>query len=493
MSNPNIKNEKTGLSKSLYIRGLQCHKSLYLQKYHPELRDELAADLLMRFSQGHEVGELAQNLFPGGVLVTSGDYTLPEQLSMTENALASGATIIYEAAVEHDGVMARADIIKKTRGRWNLYEVKSSTDLKDVYLDDVAMQYNLLSKSGLHVGKAHVIHINNEYVRQGDINVNELFKIVDVTEAVLGLQDKVEKEIKELKKMLSGPEPDIDIGEHCEDPYDCDFMGHCWKNIPEDSVFSLKGRGVNRYDLYRKGTIKLADIPLEILNAAQRLQVAAHIDGKSRVDKASVKKFLDSLWYPIVFLDFETYTTAVPAYDGIRPYQQVPFQFSIHIIEKEGAEPEHFEYLGDPTTDSREELLQNLLRIIPKKSCVVAYTSFEKTILNSLGAWFPTKQKLLQQIVDNIRDLAEPFRRKVVYKPEMKGSYSIKYVLPSLVSDLKYSDCEIQNGGMAVEAYFKLRNRPEESEKAAIRKALLDYCKLDTYAMVKILDRLRSV
>ena len=139
---------------------------------------------------------------------------------------------------------------------------------------------------------------------------------------------------------------------------------------PEDSVFSLKGRGVNTFDLYRQGTIRLADIPLEILNGSQRLQVAAHIDGKSRVDKANVKQFLDLLWHPMVFLDFETYTTAVPAYDGIRPYQQVPFQFSIHIIGKKGAEPEHFEYLGDPTIDSREELLQNLLRIIPKKSWI---------------------------------------------------------------------------------------------------------------------------
>ena len=185
--------------------------------------------------------------------------------------------------------------------------------------------------------------------------------------------------------------------------------------------------------------------------------------------------------------------SSVPAYDGIRPYQQVPFQFSIHIIEKEGTEPEHFEYLGDATIDSREELLQSLLRIIPQKACVVVYTSFERAILRSLGEWFPKKQKMLELITENIRDLAEPFRRKAVYKPDMKGSYSIKYVLPSLVSDLKYSDCEIQNGGMAVDAYFKLRNQPEESEKVAIRKALLDYCRLDTYAMVRILDCLRSI
>ncbi len=281
MSETNIEHQKTGLSKSLYIRGLQCHKSLYLQKYHPELRDELSTDLLMRFSQGHEVGELAQELFPGGVLATSSDYELPEQLCMTEDALASGATILYEAAIEHDGVMARADIIKKTRGRWNLYEVKSSTDVKDVYLDNVAIQYNLMSKAGLPVGKAHVIHINNEYERHGDINLSELFTIVDVTKAVLGLQEKVEKEIKKMKKMLTGSEPVIDIGEHCKDPYGCDFMGHCLKHLPEDSVFSLKGRGVNTFDLYRQGTIRLADIPLEILNGSQRLQVAAHIDGKS--------------------------------------------------------------------------------------------------------------------------------------------------------------------------------------------------------------------
>ncbi len=493
MSESNTIKLKTGLSKSLYIKGLQCYKALYLLKYHPELGDDPSADVMMRFSWGHEVGELAQRLFPGGVIVTSSDYRMSEQLSMTKKAIESGIEVLYEAAFEHDGVMARADIMKKEDGKWNLYEVKSSTSITDVYLDDVSLQYNIVSKSGMPVGKAHVIHINDKYIRCGDLNINDFFTIVDVTKETLVLQSKVDDEITKMKSMLSGSEPIIDIGKHCMTPYACNFKRHCWKHIPEDSIFSLAGGRVDLFDLYRKGTIKLADIPLTLLSTAQKLQVSAHIDGKSRFDRYAVKNFLDTLWYPMAFLDFETYTPVVPAYDGIRPYRQVPFQFSVHIVDKEGAEPKHFEYLGDPAQDSREELLNELLQTIPADACVIVYTSFEKTILKYLGDWFPVNKNGLMQICDNIRDLAEPFRNKFIYNPDMKGAYSIKCVLPSLVPELNYDGLEIRNGGMAMDAYFTLRNDSEKTDKSEIRQALLDYCKLDTYAMVRILDRLRSM
>ncbi len=485
----------TYLSKSLFIRGLQCHKSLYLHKYHPDLKDEISEEQETLFQSGVNVGIYAQKLFPGGVEILFDNVSLSKQIKRTMIEIENGAKVIYEAAFSYDNVFVKVDILRKSRGKWEIYEVKGSTGVKDVHYDDIAVQYYVLKGSGLSVSKAFLVHINNQYVRQGEIEVDKLFTIQDFSNDVIEKQKSIKNEIDKMRRMLKSQEPNIDIGEHCTDPYDCDFCGYCWKHIPEKSVFNLKGAGPNKFDLYRQGIIRLEDIPRDILPQSQRIQLEGTLDKKNITNKAAVKEFLDTLWFPICFLDFETtFMVPIPMYDETRPYQQVPFQYSLHYLEKENAELQHYEYLAPAHVDPRKELLDKLLKEIPENACVLVYNkTFEIGVLNNLAKWFPEYFDQIKNIILNIRDLMIPFRRKDIYRWEMEGSYSIKYVLPALVPELSYDDMEISDGGIASNSWLSMRDLEDLDATERIRKALLEYCKLDTLGMVKIIEKLKTV
>jgi hypothetical protein len=374
------------LSKSLYTRGLQCHKSLYLYKYRPELLGEPAPELEALWKSGHEVGDLARMLFPGGVVVPFDGLTKDEQLAKTREEIDRGTKAIYEATFSFDDVFVKADIIVRNRGYWDLYEVKSSTSVKEHHWDDVAVQYYVLSGCGLPVNKAYLVHINNGYVREGDIVPEELFVLQDITGIVREKQSSIPDTLAGMRALLLGKMPKIDIGPHCEDPYECDFMDFCWQHVPEDSVFSLRGRGIDPWELYRQGVIKLQDVPLDSLNLMQRMQVEYFLDRKSHADPAKIREFLKKIRYPVCFLDFETFGSGIPLFDGTRPYQQVPFQYSLHRIDAEGEALRHFEYLAQPDVDPRKEIAERLVTEIPFGACVIAYNmGFEKRILRGWG------------------------------------------------------------------------------------------------------------
>ena len=447
------------------------------------------------FRCGTDVGIYAQKLFPDGVEILWDDNSLSNQIKRTKAEIENGAKVIYEAAFSYDNIFVKVDILCKEKGEWEIYEVKGSTGVKPVYYDDVAIQYYVLKGSGLPVSKAFLVHINNQYVRQGEIEVDKLFIKQDLTIEVIDKQEFVETEINKMRKMLKNAKPIIDIGEHCTDPYDCDFYGHCWQHIPEDSVFNLGGNKSNKFDLYRQGIIHLEDIPRSILSRNQRIQLDGTLYKKNITNRAGIKEFLDTLWYPICFLDFETtFMVPIPMFNETRPYQQVPFQYSLHYLESENAELQHYEYLALAHADPRKELLENLLNKIPENACVLVYNkSFETGILNGLAKWFPEYSNQIGNIIRNIRDLMIPFRRKDVYRWELEGSYSIKYVLPALVPELSYDEMEISDGGMASNAWLSMWELEDSSEIEKIRNALLEYCKLDTLGMVKIIEKLKTI
>jgi hypothetical protein len=476
------------LSKSRYMKGLQCHKSLWLTTHKPELREESEATS-QAFVQGHKVGELAQDKFPGGVLITFDDLTFDEQLQRTQTAL-SKAKIIYEAAFMHNGVFVKADIMRKVRGGWELYEVKGSSKVKDIYLDDTAIQYHVITGTGLKVTKAFVVHLNTGYRRDGDLELDKLFTRHDVTTEVLMRQAEVKKEIVRQKWMLQGNIPEIGIGPWCSDPYECDFSCHCWKDVPGDSVFDLAGIGVDTFELYEQGVEKLIDIPLSMLKGNQLQQVKVALSTKMAVNKTGLRQFLDTLRYPLYFLDFETFMDGIPPYDGMKPFQQVPFQYSLHWQKEAGGTLYHTEYLARPGIDPREEIAERLLKDIPKSACVLAYwKSFEAGRIKELAELFPTRKKRLLSIVDNMVDLIEPFKARHLYSWKQKGSHSIKAVLPAFVKGMTYDDMEIGDGGAAMEAYRQMCGCAEKpKELAKVRKDLLEYCKQDTLAMVKLLE-----
>ncbi|MFC1731456.1 DUF2779 domain-containing protein, partial [candidate division KSB1 bacterium] len=314
------------LSKSKYLRGWQCHKSLYLDKQHPELRDEISEGQEAVFAKGHQVGYYAQQLFPGGVVVGMGDFkNIRASVALTQELIHQNTPVIYESAFEFDGNINYMDILVKSENGWKAYEVKGSTQLKEYYLQDIAFQFYVITHSGLELEDIYLVHINNEYIRQGELDIQKLFTIISVKDQVIAMQDEIRDRINKLKQMLSQSIPAIDIGPYCEDPYPCDFYGHCWKHIPEYSVFDIGNLWTSKkFDLYYKGIVELKDIPEDTpLNDNQWMQVECEINGESIIDKAKLREFKKQFQYPLYFLDFETFQPAIPLYDNSKPYQQI--------------------------------------------------------------------------------------------------------------------------------------------------------------------------
>lgn len=481
------------LSKSLYLKGLRCYKSLYLNKYHPELRDDPHRALRTRKRNNEKVSHFARQLFPGGVKIPAGEKTYSDAPGRTVEEIRNGATTLYDSAFMHEGIIVSVDILHWGRKGWEIFEVKDAARVKDLYIEDVAIQYFVLRGSLLPVAKARVIYINRDYVRNGRINARDLFTIRDITEEVQKRQAFVASETERQKRILEGPLPDGDIGRHCESLEDCGFKRYCWRHIPEDSVFSLRGKGVDKLALYRRGIVHLKDVPIGEMPRNQKLQAIATLKRKNFINREGVKDFLESIWYPVCFLDFETFMDPIPPFPGTLPYQQIPFQFSLHYREDEKADIDHHQFLAQPSTDPRKTVALKLLDEIPDQACVLVYgRSFEKEILRNMESWFPRLGEKIKTVIGNIVDLAVPFRRRDVYFWEMRGSTSIKAVLKALEPDLGYEGMEISDGCAAMEAYYAMCLSEDRREIEGLRSALLAYCRLDTLAMVKILDKLRG-
>jgi hypothetical protein len=489
------------ISKSRYVDCLQCPKKLWLRTNNPELADEMDQK---PFIIGHQVGNIAMSLFPGGTLVhfnADDPDNIANMISRTKELIDAGEAIIYEAAFDLDGLLAIADILVERDDGYHIYEVKSSTKVKDINIDDASFQYHVITNNGLRVAKANIVIINNEYIRVGDLEIQRLFSINDVTDKVILKQFEVVNNIEKAFEILSLKEhPQMDIGLHCNKPYVCQFVGHCWSHIPTPSVFDIQQlRKRRKFDYYYSGVITFEDLirnPLD-LNAKQRLQISSYVDNSIHINPDMIKRFLDKLYYPLVFLDFEKYQPSIPEFDYTKPFGQVVTQFSVHIIEEEGSEIKHFEYLADENNDPRRPVAEELLKAIPKNACVLAFNkSFEKDRIEDLADLFLDLKNELESINNRLLDLMDPFKDMDYYQKEMNGSYSIKAVLPALFPDdpeLSYENLgTIKNGSEAMNAFPKLRSMTVE-ERERTRKDLLEYCKLDTLAMVKIWERLKQV
>lgn len=477
------------LSKSTYLRGHQCLKRLWLHKKKPHLRDEISAQQEAIFEQGTSVGELAQQLFPGGKNATPENYyNWKPSFEQTKKWIDEGEEVIYEAAFNYGNVMAALDILVKRKGEWHAIEVKSSTSVHDYHLTDASLQYWLMNLCGVTPAKFFLMHINNEYVRQGDLDINELFHLEDITTEVKALQSQVQSYLTDCFDILKKKnEPQISIGPHCFDPFTCDFKGHCWKHIPEYSVFDITRISNKAWDLHDKGIHRITDIPVDYpLSATQQTQVKGEKSREEVFDKHAIQDFLNQWMFPLYFLDFETMGPAVPLYDDTRPYQQYPFQYSLHVLARNG-EIQHYEFLGDGETDPRRILAETMIRQLGQNGSIVTYNmGFEKGKIKDLMETFPFLKEPFEKINNRIVDLMTPFRKQWCYSPEMRGSASIKKVLPALVPNLSYQDLEIQEGGSASTIYQTMCEGTFNGNLEETRQHLLEYCKLDTWAMVEI-------
>lgn len=487
------------LSKSTFIRGLQCEKSLYLYKHHYKLKDPTPSSLQAVFDQGTNIGILAQELFPNGVDASpENHFKMVESVGKTLKFIFQGESIIYEATFQYNNVLAALDILVKDEEGWKAYEVKSSTKVSDTYIKDAAIQYYTITNSGIDLKDISIVHINNQYTREGALDIYQLFTIESVYDQVLEFLPRIPNEVRRLKNVIESPEvPNVDIGNHCSDPYDCDFRGTCWKHIPDYSIFNISRLNKDKkFDLYDQGVITLDEIDLGQmdLNPNQVLQVQSEINGTSHIDSDEIRNFTNGLKYPLYYLDFETIGPPVPKYDGSRPYQQLVFQYSLHIQEAPTSELEHCEYLADPSQDPRIGFIKQLIHDCGSSGDILVYNiGFEKGKLKDLIDVFPEYSNELLGIVNRLKDLMIPFQQKWYYTPEMRGSYSIKYVLPALVPELSYNDLDIKEGGAASNTFLSMVNGTFEGDVEETRRQLLEYCELDTFAMVKILETLKSI
>ncbi len=492
-------------SKSKYCGLWQCPKIAWLRKYKP---DEITVDgsVLSRMEAGNIVGDLAMELFGDFVEVTAyigENIDLSKMIENTKTEMEKGSPVICEASFDFNGLYCAVDILRKDGDGWAIYEVKSSThEDKQVYAADVAYQKYVLENCDVNVTGTYLVCINNEYVFDGTLDIHELFKIADISEGVFFESANIKTNLNVAELILKSPdEPPIDLSTACNNPYRCSFWNYCSRHIPDPSVFDLYRMNFSKkIDFYKKGKIRYEDLILDenITNEKQLRQLSFYLkDQGTYIDKAGIGEFLDTLSYPIYFLDFETIQPVIPEYIGTKPYSQIPFQYSLHYIEKDGGELKHKEFLAEPGTDPRRALAERLCEDIPMNVCVTAYNkAFECTRIKELAVAFPDLAEHLLNIEQNIKDLLVPFQSGYYYNKAMGGSFSIKSVLPAIFPDdpaLDYHNLEqIHNGGEAMSIFPKIKDMPKE-EQETTRHNLLKYCELDTYAMVKVWEELRRV
>jgi hypothetical protein len=486
------------LSKSSFIRGVQCEKHLYLYKYHYNEMDKPSEMQKAIFKRGTDVGKLAQQLYPGGIDASpKTQFEYDNAVKVTKALLEKKQNIIYEASFNFSDVLSVADIVVNEKSGLNVYEVKSSTSISQTYIRDAALQYWVISNCGYKINDFSITYINNQYIRKGNLELDKLFITESVLKQILPLQKWVEEKVNRFKVVLNQKEiPKVDIGEHCYDPYICGFYEYCRKHIPVNSIFDLSGLQLNRkYDLYRSGIVKLEDVPDDAkLSKNAKLQLEVYKSKKDLIDKKAIKEFLSDLNYPIYFMDFESFQPAVPMFDNSKPYMQIPFQYSLHCKENKKSKIKHFEFLAETGNDPRIKFIENLLRDTKSEGDILTYNkSFEILRLKEIAEAFPKFKKEIEERINRIKDLMLPFQKKYYYTNNMHGSYSIKYVLPALIPELSYENLEINEGGLASIAFESLYYETDLMRVADIRTNLLEYCKLDTFAMVKLLEKLESL
>jgi hypothetical protein len=479
------------LSKSKILAGWQCQKRLWLSVHDPG-KGHITPSMERAFQVGHEVGDLARRLFPGGVLIGH-DQELSKALEDSARVAARpGPFTLYEGTFRHEGVLIRADVlIRNEDGRVRLVEVKSSTSVKPVNHVDCAVQAWVLAGNGLPPDVVELAHIDNRFVYPGHDDYAGLLVCADLTDKIRSMLDNVPDWIATDRGMLKGPIPDIRIGPQCRNPYDCEFLPFCTPPQPDYPVGRLPGGGKVVWELIEAGVDDIREIPpgrltSEIQEWVREVTVAGIPDLKPAAAEA-----IAALGWPRYYFDFETVNFAVPLWAGTRPYQALPFQWSCHVQHPDGR-LEQRGWLASGEGPPMRECAETLLAALGEEGPVIVYTSFEKGVLETLAGLFPELTDRLQAVAERLYDL-HPLTRANYYHPDMRGSWSIKAVLPTVAPELDYESIgEIREGMAASDAFLELMDPDLPPERrAAVRQALTGYCALDTLAMVRLAEALQ--
>jgi len=490
------------LSKSRYVTGLQCPKILWMNEHMPEWFDESVLDE-GRLEAGNVVGDLAMGYYGEFVEVEFDEHGFEAMAERTRELLEAGVRVICEATFIHDDNFCMADILLVEDDGLRIVEVKSTTKVEDYHLDDASYQLWVIESLGYDVKSVGLMHLDKGYRREGEIDLQALFAVEDITDEARRRARSVPLNIERIRRRAgSEGEPETRMGGHCRNPHECGYQAWCKREFPSPSVFDINGIWMSvAADLaYDDGIVTFDDVVAAGLDLKPRqmTQVLCEVNQRDEyVDREAVRDFVGKLRFPLYFLDFETFQEAVPPYDGCWPYEQIPSQYSLHVLDGPGGELRHYEFLAPEGSDPRRAVAERLCADIPEGACTVAYyMTFEKTRIKELAGLFPDLAPHLLDINAGMVDLIEPFKAGALYKRAMGKSNSIKAVLPALFPDdpeLDYHALEgVHNGGEAMNAYANLANLPE-AERAEVREQLLRYCELDTLAMVKIYERLAEL
>jgi len=489
------KNKSLFISKSKYMNGLQCSKLLWYKYNAKNKIPKVSPATQALFDQGHVVGEWAKKLFPEGIGI---DWSIGfDKVLAKSKKLLSKRKPLFEAGFEHNDGYSRLDILNPVGDdEWDIIEVKSSTKLKDVYVDDVAFQKYCCIGSGLKIRKCFLMHVNRDYIRHGDIDPAGLFATIDTTEDVNIRISTVEEELKEMFNIISLKEcPDEKIWPHCKDPYTCIMKEICWDFLPEENVTQLYRLGKGAFELINQGVYSIKEILLNYpLSEKQEIQKEVALNGNLHIDREAISVFLESVRYPAYFFDFETMNPAIPLFDGTKPYQQIPFQFSLHVQKEEGGKVKHYEFLADGQEDPRPKLLSEMKKDFGEEGSIIAYyQSFEINRLFEMANAFPEYEWWIESLIQRFVDLYEPFSSFNYYNPTQNGSASLKRVLPALTGR-GYDKLPIGEGGAASREYLRITyTKVSKEEKEKVRKDLLRYCGQDTEGMIWIIDKLKEI
>jgi len=485
------------LSKSRIQSGLQCPLRLWYDSYEPQLASAPDESLQFILDRGTKIGELARERYAGGKLIDASYRETERALEQTRAALLEPSySALFEPAFQDRGVLVRVDVLARSAAdSWELIEVKSAARLKEAYLRDVAIQQRVLTGAGLRIDRAGVLLLNTSYVYDGEqLDLQQLFNFHDLSHEVDALHDELDKQIVALQAMLCRPDPPAIVpGAQCHDPYECPYVAHCSKDEPclEHPISNLPRLHPNkRLMLEEMGIREIGEIPEDFpLKEAQARARQCVLSGEEWVSD-DLAYVLNAIDYPVHHLDFEALMPAIPRYAGMRPYENAPFQYSIHREEQDG-QITPLAYLCRHRGDPRRELSEQLLSDLGAMGSICVYSSFERNVISRLAEWLPDLRDPLLALTNRLWDLL-PIIRQNYYHPGLAGSFSIKRVLPVLVPELSYNGMRISDGMAAAFLFEKSLDLDDETERSHIFEDLLTYCGQDTLAMVRLRQELAN-
>ena len=471
------------LSKSDYILGIFCAKALWLKKHKPQLLPQTENEWC---SKGYDVQNFAHKLYPQGIEIPCQIWEFDKGAKLTKE-LSAKYDVLFEAIAKlPSGPVCRIDILQKEGAKWNLIEIKGTTSVQDDHIKDLAFQYFVFSNAGYKIKNCYILHLNKGYNRKKKLNIKKLFTLENITENVLSLYEETKEQVLFLSEIQTQTKaPRVSLYKSCQQ---CDFYDYCCKKIPEYSIWDIFSAPTAEKIFKKIKSYDINDLNASDYDGKQFIDIEAWQKQKIHCEKDNIRDFLNTLIYPLYYLDYETIEPAIPLFENSRPYQQIPFQFSLHIQKTAGGKVTHFGFLHQNKSDPRRDLAETLVKKCGKKGSVIVYNeNFEKKRNEELAELFPDLAKDILNINKRIVDLLLPFRSRALYHYKQHSSASIKKVLPAFTK-LSYDKLEVKNGGEAMDRYFKyIKGELTPEEEEILFSGLEKYCAQDTYAMVLLM------